>query len=52
MALRTFDDGAKIVGRRTRDLNEWWDVAHRVYSGKGKSTIDLVEAESLDSIEA
>jgi predicted HD phosphohydrolase len=49
VALRRFDDGAKVVGRRTRDLQEWWEVAHRVYEGKGRTKVEMVEVEALDS---
>jgi predicted HD phosphohydrolase len=50
VALRRFDDGAKVVGRRTRDLQEWWSVANRVYRGEGRPTIEMVETESIDHV--
>lgn len=45
IALRKFDDGAKVVGKQTRTLEQWWEMACRVYLGQGKSSVDLVEAE-------
>lgn len=45
IALRKFDDGAKVVGKHTRTLEQWYDVAYRVYSGQGRSSVNLLEVE-------
>lgn len=48
VALGRFDDGAKVVGRQTRDLQEWLPVVHRVYQNKGRSSVEMTEVEQLD----
>lgn len=48
VALRRFDDGAKVVGRKTRDLQEWLPIANRVYQGKGRSSVEMTKIEQLD----
>ena len=45
IALRRFDDSAKVVGKQTRTLQQWWEIACRVYLGQGESSVNLVEAE-------
>lgn len=45
VCLRRFDDGAKVVDKRTRMLEEWWDVACRVYSGSGRDQVDVLSVE-------
>lgn len=45
VALRRFDDGAKVVGKQTRTLEQWWETACRVYLGKGRSSVELLEVE-------
>lgn len=43
--LRTYDDGAKVPETKTRDLQQWWEVALRVYQGKGGDRVELVPEE-------
>lgn len=45
IALRKFDDGAKVVGKQTRSLEQWWEIACRVYLGQGRSSVDLLDVE-------
>ncbi|PWN31547.1 uncharacterized protein FA14DRAFT_162551 [Meira miltonrushii] len=48
IALRKFDDGAKVVGKQTRTLKQWWETACRVYLGQGRSSVALLEVEVQD----
>lgn len=45
IALRRFDDGAKVVGKQTRDLMQWWDAANRVYAGRGRDRVEPMTVE-------